>query len=465
MTLSRTGPRRRRATTAGAAALLVVVGGVVTSCGAGKPEGEKAPQRAELAFQDPVGTSYLRYIEKSEREWAAAGAYDPFYVNLAASRVSPGTGQVSARNIKVTVDTTATKSVTFNTMNREQGCKGVRGLVTCTPKDIESGEQENLRLFHMVVRQDAKKGQAGSMKVTVTSDNAPTISFTSRLVIGSPGLSARRDLHPASDPIEPGSELEVRPAFGNEGAVDVDGDLSVAVEVSGQATLRRQYSNCRYDKADAPKKALCTIPGPLPVGAAYETDRPFTAAIDETGSQGKITATLYPAPNTPTRDLLPDSAPRGSGAPLGFRPTDGSHFDHFDRELAFGDMQFRTTRRYDRQVNGFAIKGKVGQTREIGVMDAGGYFDGDSYVTLPEGVSLIGHQEGEASEMLFCAYTDEKNRKVVCPAPNNPLPVLRVRIDKRVEGAQGTISVKPDSEHPDPDLTNNTAPITMEYVD
>ncbi|MFF0625736.1 hypothetical protein [Streptomyces sp. NPDC004296] len=461
---SRAGLRRRRAATAGAAALLVVLGGVVTSCGTGSADGEQAPQRAELEFRDAVGTSYLSHYEPSEVE-RRAGAFDPFYVDLTASAASPGKGSVRVRNIKVTVDLSAVKSVTIDTMMKEQGCKRSGDLVTCTPKDMASGESANLWLFNMLEWQNAAKGPAGSMKVTVTSDNAPTIHFTTQLVIGSPRLTARENLHPASGPIEPGSDLEVRPAFGNEGETDVDGDLNVAVKVQGQATLRREYSNCRYDKADAPKKALCTIPGPLRAGAAYETDRPFTAAIDKTGSQGKITATLYPAPNTPTRDLLPDSAPRGTGAPLGFRPTDGSGFRTFAKELAFGDMQFRTTRMYDRQVNGFAIKGKVGQTTEIGVMDAGGYLDGDSYVTLPEGVSLIAHQEGEASEMLFCEYTDEKNRKVLCPAPNNPLPVLRVRIDKRVEGAQGTISVKPDPEHPDPDLTNNTAPITVEYVD
>ncbi|MCK7626219.1 hypothetical protein MUU72_24450 [Streptomyces sp. RS10V-4] len=455
--------RRRRATTAGAAALAVVFGGAVASCGAAGPEAEQVPQRAELAFKNPMGTSYLRYIEESERRWVG-GSSDPFYVRLAASTVTRGKGSARVRDIKVTVDTTATKSVTFTTMNRKHGCKGVRGIITCTPKDIASGEQENLWLFNMVVRKNAEKGPAGPMKVTVTSDNAPTLHHTSHIVIGSPRLTAR-DLPWASGPVEPGSELTVRPAFGNKGDVDVEGDLSVAVEVVGQATLRRRYGNCRYDKADAPKKALCTIPGPLPAGAAYETDHPFTVAVDSTGSQGKITATLYPAPNTPTRDLLPDSAPRGTGAPLGFRPTDGSNFDQFDRELAPADMQFRTTRRYDRQVNGFTIKGKVGQTLGIGVMDAAGYLEGSSYVTLPEGVSLIPHQEGEASELLYCEYTDEKNRKVLCPAPNNPAPELRVRIDKRVEGARGTVSVEPDPEHPDPDLTNNTAPITMEYVD
>ncbi|MFJ9615751.1 hypothetical protein [Streptomyces noursei] len=476
---SRTGSRRRRATTAWAVALLVVLGGAVTSCGAGSSGRADQPSPGvTLAFQDTPGTFYLRALDTSDGQMSWGGGPEPYGVTLGASRRSPGREPAKAENLKVTVDLSGTKAVTasLDAVDRRKGCRWSGALITCTPKDAESGKAKDIASgahddvvgFHLIPRDHAPKGPAGSLKITVSSSNAPTVQQTTQLVIGAPRLTARDgwDLWDAApDRMDPGSELKLRPAFGNEGEADVEGDLNVVVEATGQATLHRQYSNCRYDRADAPKKAMCTIPGPLPVGAAYETDRPFTLAIDRTGSEGRITSTVYPAPNTPSRDLLPDSAPRGTGAPLAFHPTDGSHFKKVERELATGEVRFATTRRYDRQVNGFAIKGRVGQTREIGVMDAGGYFEGTSYLTLPEGVSLIGHQEGEAGELLFCEYTDEKNRKVECPAPDNPLPVLRVRIDKRVDGARGTISVKPDSEHPDPDLTNNTAPITMEYVD
>ncbi|SHL05973.1 hypothetical protein [Streptomyces yunnanensis] len=477
MTDARTGPRRR-ATTAGAAAVLVVVGAVVASGAERAERADKLSPGVELAFQDTPRTFYFRTLDASEDPMSWGLSPEPYTVTLGASRRSPGREPAKAEHIKVTVDLSDAKSVavSLDAVDRSEGCKWSGALVTCTAKDgesgklkdIASGDYDSVAHFHMSPKDHAEKGPAGSLKITVASSNAPTIHQTTQLVIGAPRLTARdaRDLwDPAPDRIEPGSELKLRPAFGNKGKVDVEGDLNVVVEAKGQATLHRQYSNCRYDRADAPKKAMCTIPGPLPVGAAYETDRPFTLAIAKTGSEGRITSTVYPAPNTPNHDLLPDSAPRGTGALLGFRPTDGSDFKEFEGELASGEVRFGTTRRYDRQVNGFAIKGKVGQTKEIGVMDEGGYLEGTSYLTLPEGVSLIGHQEGEAGELLFCEYTDEKNRKVVCPAPNNPLPVLRVHIDKRVDGAQGTISVKPDPEHPDPDLTNNTAPITMEYID
>ncbi|WEB42173.1 hypothetical protein MOV08_24910 [Streptomyces yunnanensis] len=463
MTDSRASIRRRHATTAVAAALVMALGGAVTSCGTKDSERtDKPSQRAKLAFKDALHTHYLRVFDKSEREQIADSS-EPFYANLEASGLSPDTGPVTARNVKVTVELSAAKAVRFDTAKGQQGCERSGDVITCTPKNIASGDSANLWLFSMAQRESAPEGPAGSMKITVTSANAPAIHHTTQLVIGAPELAARSE-EGFSD-VTPGSELKVRPAFGNRGHSGLDDALSVVLDVKGQATLRRQYSNCRYDKADAPTKAVCAFPGPLPAGAAYETDRPFTAAVAETGRQGLITYTVYPAPNTPADAQLPDSAPRGSGAPLGLRPVDGSLFTTYGRESAHGGVRFLTARTQDRQVNGFTLKGQVGQTNDISVMDVNGYFEGDTYLTLPEGVSLGWHPSGEGHETLYCGYVDQKNRKVLCPAPLTDPAILRFRIDKRVEGAQGTISVKPDPEHPDPDLTNNTAPITMEYVD
>lgn len=97
------------------------------------------------------------------------------------------------------------------------------------------------------------------------------------------------------------------------------------------------------------------------------------------------------------------------------------------------------------------------------MLDAEGY-QGATRLTLPEGVSLEGHREGEASELIFCGYSEGKDGPVECPGPEMTMPILRVRIDKQVEGAQGAISVR-GSDPEDPDQENNTAPIKVEYLD
>ncbi|MFJ5676282.1 hypothetical protein [Streptomyces sp. NPDC093097] len=468
MRASRADTRRRRATTAWAAALLVVLGGVVTASGVERPE----RPGVRLAFRDTPRTHYLRALDAPGKEPPWGQQPEAFYVALEANRTSPGRVPTQAEKIKVTFDLSDAKAVavSLDPGDRLDGCMWSGALVTCTPKDsttgkvkdIASGEYAYAAHLHLLPKKQVPKGPVGSLKITVTSSNAPTIHHTTQLVNGAPHLTTRGGAGGSlPDPIEPGSELKLRPAFGNDGEIGIESDLSIVVDVKGQATLRRQYRNCRYDQADAPKKAVCTIPGPLSVGAAYETDRPFTAVVDKTGSHGLITSTLYPAPNTPSGDLLPASAPRGTGAPIGFRPTDSSRFQPFDKD----ELSFLTTRRYDQQVNGFTLKGKVGDEISMDVMDVDGYFDGDTYLTLPEGLTLIGHRDGESGDDPFCEYYGKKRRTVLCPTPLNVHPTLRFRIDKRVKGARGTVFVKPDPEHPDPDLTNNTAPITMEYLD
>ncbi|WP_274915292.1 hypothetical protein [Streptomyces sp. WZ-12] len=457
MTDSRAGTRRRRVTTAGAAALVVVVGGAVTSCGAEQPS-----PRAELSFGDTLHTQYLRWHSEAER--TERGPQDElFAIDLGASRASPGRSPLSAENIRVTVDLSAVKTATYHTMSPEHGCKASGHLVTCTPKNIETGDHRSLVLFKMTARASAAKGAAEPLNITVTSTNAPTIHHTTQLVHGAPSLTV--PMGEDRTELKPGSELQLRPAFGNAGQLALDDDLNVVVDVNGQATLPKRYRNCRYDKAASPTKAVCRFSGPLPAGAAYETAAPLTAVIDDTGRQGMLSYTVYRAHDTPATALLPDSAPRGTGAPLGLRPVDGGDFSGYSAERATGYLGFHTTRTHDAQVNGFTLKGKVGKKTSIDLMGVDGYYEGDTVLTLPEGVSVEGSHEGDVSEDLYCSYLDRKNRKVICPGPLTTEPTLRFRIDERVDGARGTITVKPDPGRQDPDLTNNSAPITMEYLD
>ncbi|MFE6691249.1 hypothetical protein ACFVFQ_32865 [Streptomyces sp. NPDC057743] len=462
MTDSRAGIGRRRATTVGAAALAVVLGGAVASCGPEGAQGEERPGRAKLTFKDTPHTQYLRWYSEADRT-ELGPQNELFYVDLAATRLSPGTSPLSARNIKVTVDLSAVKTATYHTMSAENGCKASGHLVTCTPKNIGTGDSANLLLFQMTSRASAVKGQAEPVKITVSSANAPTIHHTTQLVHGAPRLTAPTETERTG--VQPGSALELRPAFGNQGQLDVDDDLNVVVRVNGQATLRERYRNCRYDKAEAPTRAVCTFPGPLRAGAAYETAEPITAAIADTGRQGHFTYAVYRAQDTPASALLPASAPRGTAAPLALRPVDGAEFTGYSADQAVSGTIFRTTRTDDAQVNGFTLRGKVGKETSLDLMDVDGYYEGDTVLTLPEGISVAGSREGDVSEDLYCSYLDRKNRKVLCPSPRTTQPTLRFRIDKRVEGARGTISVQPDPVHADPDPSNNSAPIRVEYVD
>ncbi|PJN41253.1 hypothetical protein CG747_09550 [Streptomyces sp. CB02959] len=130
--------------------------------------------------------------------------------------------------------------------------------------------------------------------------------------------------------------------------------------------------------------------------------------------------------------------------------------------MAKGELAFDTDQIHDVQAVGFAIKGKVGQVVEVDVpwprnFGAGG----DVRVALPEGVSTApAHPEDHPSEMTFCRPVDGG---ASCPWGQYGTTLV-VRIDKRVDGARGTVSA-PSDPAVDPHQENNSAPVTVEYTD
>ncbi|GAU69522.1 hypothetical protein SSP35_12_01700 [Streptomyces sp. NBRC 110611] len=236
-----------------------------------------------------------------------------------------------------------------------------------------------------------------------------------------------------------------------------------------EAALRPQYSNCRYDKVPNPTRAKCTFSGPLRAGAAYETDGPVTAVVGPTAMHGRVAYHMYAAHNWPDEGIgtdLPDSAPRGTGAPLGLRTVDGSGDEfktsgYVKSEMALGELAFDTDRTNDVQAIGFTIKGKVGEEVRVGVPNPRNGGEGDTRVTLPEGVSVVKDFEPGASEISYCRPADGA---ALCPWSPRDATELVVRIDERVEGARGTVTATSDPKA-DPKQDNNTAPVKVEYTD
>ncbi|GAA2586778.1 hypothetical protein Stube_58690 [Streptomyces tubercidicus] len=452
---------------AGTATLLVALSGAVVSC---DPE---PSQRADK--QSPAAATHSQGRPKLQVKYAMNTYYLPraagseateYKLHLATSKPSPGSAPRTIKNVKVTFDLSAVKNkATLYWINNHYGCKRSADSLTCTPGDIKEGAGAEFTPFAIRPEPHAGKGPAGPLKITVTGANASTAHHTTQLVIGAPVLTARQPEKLTE--VKPGSELPLTPAFGNNGDTDIDDDLTVVLKAD-QATLRKQYRNCRYDKAAAPTKAVCTFSGPLPAGAAYETDGPLTAVTDKTARRGSISYSVYRAHDTQDAELLPDSAPRGTGAPLALRPVDGSgsaftDSGHWKAEMAKGELEFVTTEIRDRHATGFTIKGKVGQVVDVDVLGSDAPYQGATRLTLPEGMSLEGPRDGDPSEFLFCTYAEGDDGPVECPEPKMTSPTLRVRVDKRVEGAQGSISVASDPS--DPDQDNNTAPIKVEYLD
>ncbi|MFF8943335.1 hypothetical protein ACF1A5_13905 [Streptomyces sp. NPDC014864] len=75
--------------------------------------------------------------------------------------------------------------------------------------------------------------------------------------------------------------------------------------------------------------------------------------------------------------------------------------------------------------------------------------------------SLDGKAEIDwVSKVWGCVRT---GLRVRCKPPGGKLTVMRVRVDRRVEGARGSVTVTSDPAT-DPNQTDNTAPVTVEYL-
>ncbi|MEV5598015.1 hypothetical protein [Streptomyces sp. NPDC052496] len=471
----------------GVRAGLVVVptlAGLVLTIGVnGAAAQSQSPSRSQSQAQSQSQTQ-AQAQSQSQSQIRVMHASQAYYLPLDSSVRPPdfsysfaagGSGSDEERtlkDVKAVIDASDLKGKA-ELQTHNSSCTLADYVATCSLGDFY--QRTDLAPFTLKPAAGAKKGETGAVRLTVTSSNAPAVHHTTRFVVGAPKLTARQ--FKPLDQVAPGAEISFRPAFGNSGEVPLDEGVSLQVTASG-ATLEARYGNCRYDRLDAPTIAQCDFPKGLPVGAAREVADAFKAKVGKTAMGGSIGVYLWGVGSPPEYLGLDAKAPHGTGAPLTLRSADGSGFGADSAHL-----EFRTTQTSDRKAVGFTIKGKVGHvvTTQVpfpvtaGPGTAGGAAPraasasaGDQMrLTLPEGTTLVPLGPDEQDEALYCAYDKggERDRKAVCPfGPDGFGTKLRVRIDKRVEGARGSITV-PYDPATDPDEKNNTAPILMAYTD
>ncbi|MFE1857821.1 hypothetical protein [Streptomyces anandii] len=440
---------------------LVAAGGGALAFRTGHPSPPPASARAVLQFRSALNVFYL------PRYSAPAGApFAPeYHVVLRAPRRT-------VRKADISFDLSAFKGkADIYGVHKGYGCVRSGFQVNCALGDIKGGEGADFLPFHVKPRPDTAPGPAGTVTMTVRSADAPTIRHTTQVIVGSPYLTTRQGYSKLTG-VRPGGPVSITPAFGNKGDTGVTGGITLMLNTT-EATLPLRYRNCRYDKAVGATRAQCDLPGPLPAGTAFETAGPVTAVADRTAKSGILGYSVWRTVDLDHLSRLPASAPRGTGEPLRLRPVDGGAFTGIvarRSEWAGASVEFDSTRKYDVEAVGFTIKGRVGQVvdtqvpypRGYGWGAAGGY--DNLWVTLPEGVSLVEvAPESHSGDFLYCRPGPRKDGPVACPGPEAGGTLIRVRIDRRVEGARGSVTA-PSDRSADPDQSNNTAPVTVRYL-
>lgn len=381
-----------------------------------------------------------------------------------------------AHGVSVVVD--ASSLAGKATMEVTGDCVSTGALkVRCDVGPLSGGE--SIDPFFLKPTAAAKAGDTGAIAYTATASDAPTVTGRTNVLVGGPKLVTRP--YPALTGIAPGAVFERTPAFADTGAAPADKGVMLLVQDSDGVSLARAHSNCHY--SDSPDVgAWCRFDTPVAPGSAYETDTPlrYTAAADT--MYGYNTYVVWPVGGTAPDSFDPSDFPRtGTGAPLGLRSVAaGSGF------TGSGYGTFATTQHADYQALGATVEGKVGETVSItvGVRNTGPgrmgfqWTDADNsgtfVVTPPAGTTITGApgpgEQGDPGPLWNCTPRKAGAKSYTCDIGSTDFrpgdsvtQEFRVRIDRVVPGAQGSVRAVANPAYPnrDDDAANDTAAITV----
>lgn len=371
------------------------------------------------------------------------------------------------RDVDVVYDLSSLKDkVTIDRLDHD--CHRTDWVVTCADRDFTGSGL--VAPFSLRSVKGVPLGEIGRIEESVTSSNAGSAEHTRRVFNGKP--EPRYGTH-ASYTIpdsERGRFPDLSPVIGNAGQVPVPEGVLLHVGLSDDDFTGERYSNCSYRTyVGAGASAYCWFDTDLAPGTAYTTDGVFSGATDPCCRvKGRYYYSVFPLGNAP-RDW--DKGTRGNGRVLGLKPIAASAAQQTYGSLPFisaGDWQT------DWKQEPITLKGRIGQVTEVrvpfpqslGPDNPWELYEGTDgnvlerqlrvQVTLPEGVSLYPTQPGEQTEEDLCNYAED-GHTITCRV--HEWAYLRVRFDKKVEGAQGSATLVYPDTLKDPNLSNNTAPV------
>ncbi|MFF3940200.1 hypothetical protein [Streptomyces phaeofaciens] len=354
-----------------------------------------------------------------------------------------------ARNVKVVVDASGLAGVARAGRGSGGNCTGEGPVFTCVYGDLQNGDGESNPPFTLHGVDGVEPGAAGTVTYTATADNANPITGTTRMTVGGPTLASPGQ-EPGVSGLAPGKPANVTPRFADNTRFPATKGVAVQVGVSDGMALAPRHSNCFY-AGPAAASAWCTFPTKAAAGAAYRTSAPLVYSVTEPEQlTGEVTYTWSSAPHRPAGHTV-----RGTGAPLALVRT---------ADEDFGDSQGRigvtTTVQVDYRPVAATVRGRVGDTVTVrlGVRDLGPGRPLDSEelgrfeVVPPEGttVTSVPFRFEDTAGQWACARPERPGGAFVCEIGHDGFYEVRheggtttigfrVRIDRQVPGARGTI--------------------------
>ncbi|MGP3952062.1 hypothetical protein [Streptomyces sp. 7N604] len=457
------GRMRRKGTLARAAAAAAVLA-AATGLGAGQAQAADPT----LLIQVPA-----RYYAYAADEGPEDGDLFLLHLNLEA----PEGEDPVAEDVKLTIDASSLKDKAVLKATNGSCADPEKDLVfTCEYASIDG--RTSVQPFSIKGADGVKPGYAGMIAYTATASNAPAAEAKTKVFIDGPKLAERR--HQPLKDVAPGSTVELTPGVANHGQLPADQGAGLKLYGADGIKVAREHSNCHY-KSGSDTSAYCTFDTPLEPGAAYEVSAPFRFTVSDELMYGNIGYDTWAlGSGDPWEyDEPEDYDQQGSGAPLTLNLVDDIGFEDFG-----GHTELVTTQRADfRAVTG-TIEGRVGDTVPItlgaqnagpGSMDLTGYSghgSGTYEVTPPEGTTITSIPFPGEEDDWACSPAKAGARSYVCGIDERfargekDTLVFNVRIDKKVEGAAGKITVLDRDDYParDPEPENDTAAIPLKIT-
>ncbi|MFD5750018.1 hypothetical protein [Streptomyces sp. NPDC127033] len=396
-----------------------------------------------VALRLEAPATYLAY----NADEGAGAKNDDFPVPVA---VLPSDGG-PARDVKVVVDTSGLTGIGRAVKGGYGNCTGDGPVFTCAYGDVQNGDGEANAPFTLHGVDGVRPGDSGTVTYTATAENASPVTGTTRMTVGGPTLHTP-EAEKAVKGLEPGKPAPLTPRFANHSRFTTEDGVALHITARDGLRLTSHPRNCSFDSTST--SAWCTFPTKAGPGSAYR----LTSPISYTSAPGKLTGTLsYNWSSDPRKPgNFDDLTTRGTDAPLTLTRTATPR----GLTTVSTDVQVETTVQADYEPVTSPVRGRVGDTVKVrlGVRDHGPGRPADTEtpggfeVVPPEGTTVTSIPyvfENDGSDWA-CKRPEQPGGAFVCDIgqvsfldarheDGTTTIDFRIRIDRQVPGAHGTI--------------------------
>ncbi|MGW0147288.1 hypothetical protein ACWDVU_16955 [Streptomyces sp. NPDC003333] len=272
--------------------------------------------------------------------------------------------------------------------------------------------------------------------------------------------------------LRPGDTFDLPVTVANKGTVTAE-KAWVSYSVTRGLDFVDVPSNCRvqhvrsYDEMPEYWTATCAYDQPVEPGAVLTPEKPLRVKALDRAYNDRLRLRIGYG-SAPSDDENGEPSEQGTAPAVGLveGPAGGAGSAQYVR------VPVTTVNTADQQVTGTALSGKVGDTVTMKVAFANA---GPAWLLEEDGVSgvqILIRLPAGTSVVKRDYYCHDKGGTYHCPShfglnmeeDAHLAYTFKLRIDKRIAGAKGSIALSPEHRSFDPDRSNDKADITLDVT-